>query len=211
MRLIIRDLVKKIGEDAVLNGAGYSFWPGVIYGLTGPDDSVKRVLLDCINFEVSYEGGYIELDCNGKNIMDPSMVGQILEEPSFPEFLTIAEFLKYFIDMNKRNIKELKSKEEYLNMVGLLENCETRLLKDLSFEERVKLQFLCFMIYSPSIVIVEGIRNIQNLRYLREIKGYLDKIKKSSIVIVITHDVATTEYLCDETVTIENGYLCGGY
>lgn len=211
MRLVIRDLVKKDGDTVLLNGAGYTFWPGYVYGIVGESEESKRALLDCINYEVSYEDGYIELNDNtGKNVMNPSMIGQMLEEPSFPEFLTIAEFVKYFIDMNKKNIPELKTKEEYLSQINLDENSDSRLIKDMTYEERVRLQFLCFMIYSPSVIIIEGIKNIRNMDFLKQIKGYLDDIKSNSIILMLTKDVATTQYLCDETIIVDNGIIRGG-
>ncbi len=210
MRLIIRDIVKKKGEDILLAGAGYTFWPGKTYGIIGENDKAKMAFLDSIAFETAYDSGYIVLDCAGKNCMKPEMVGQLLEEPAFPEFLTVREFVKYFVEVNKKSIDKHLPVEEYLTMVELNELPTNRIIKELTFEERMRLQFLCFIISTPPVIIINGIKNIKNVDFLKDIKVYIDKIKENSIVIMALKNQALSVYLCDETLSVEDGYIQGG-
>lgn len=208
MRLVLRDIVLKQGDDTVLNGAGYTFWQGNVYGIMGDNAISRSALLDCINCETEFDGT-IELDCGGKDCMKPSMIGQLLLEPAFPEFLTAAEFLKYFIDINKKNIAEPKSIEEYLARVELLDRAELRMIREFTYEEKVRLQFLCFLIVAPPVVIINGI-NVSNVDFLKDIKGYVDEIKEQSIVILSSDNPGMAKYMCDEIVYIENGCIHGG-
>lgn len=210
MRLIVRDIVKKTGEDIILAGAGYTFWPGKTYGIIGENDKAKTAFLDSIAFETAYDSGYIVLDCAGKNCMKPEMVEQLLEEPAFPEFLTVREFVKYFIEVNRKNIEHVQRVEDYLTMVELNDIPANRIIKELAFDERMRLQFLCFIIATPPIIIINGIKNVKDVDYLKDIKVYIDKIKENSIVIMALKDQALSVYLCDETLTIEDGYIQGG-
>lgn len=209
MKLIIRDIVKKKGEELLLSGAGYTFHQGRVYGINGPDQA-KAALLDCISFEGGYDAGYMELDCGGKNCLAPAMVGQFLEEPVFPEFLTVREFVKYYIDINRKNISEIKSVDEYLALGQIKDTPADRTIRDFGTEEKMRLQFLCFLIVTPPVIIINGIGNISNVDFLKDIKVYIDRLKENSIVLFCADDHAVSVFLCDEQLSIENGYIQGG-
>lgn len=44
-------------------------------------------------------------------------IGYVLSTPTVSEFLTAREFLKFYIDMNQEDIKDLKSIDEYFEIV----------------------------------------------------------------------------------------------
>lgn len=209
MRLVIRDIVKNTGDEVILAGAGYSFEQGKVYGISG-NENVIDTFLGCVSFETEFDKGSMVLDCCGKNCMSPAMVAQFTEEPAFPEFLTVREFLKYYIEINKKNIDEVKSMEEYLELVELNHVRSNRSIKDFTWEERVKLQFLCFIILTPPVLVIKKIKKINNVDFLKNIKNYLNKIKQNSIVIMGTDDKGVASFLCDEQLTIEKGYIQGG-
>ena len=142
--------------------------------------------------------------------MSPVMVAHFDEEPVFPEFLTIREFLKYYIDLNSKNIMQPKTIDEYLKMVELTNIRADRLLRDFTWEERVRLQFLCFLISMPPILIVDNIKSISNLDFLKDIKGYIDSIKENGIVLLGCADNTVSVFLSDEEVAVVDGSIQGG-
>lgn len=209
MRLVIRNLVVTDKDDILFNNAGYTFLQGKAYRIN-TSDRIRKTLFDCISYEGRYDSGKIELMCNGRNCMSPVMVAHFDEEPVFPEFLTIREFLKYYIDLNSKNIMQPKTTEEYLKMVELSDIRADRLLRDFTWEERVRLQFLCFLISMPPILIVDNIKTISNLDFLKDIKGYIDSIKENGIVLLGCSDNTVSVFLSDEEVTVVDGCLQGG-
>lgn len=209
MRLVIRNIVKNRGGEALLLGVSYSFCHGKAYGIGG-NKKEREAFLDCIAFEGGYDSGLMELDCGGKNCLAPVMVGQFLEEPAFPEFLTVREFLKYYIDINRRNIAELRTIDDYLTLVELDHVRENRTIKDFTTEERLRLQFLCFLISAPPVIIIKSLKNINNVDLLKDVKTYIDMLKKNNIVLLESASKAVSEFLCDEQLTIESGCIQGG-
>ena len=210
MKLVIRNVVKSKADEVYLAGAGYTFYHGYSYGIVGGKEEARKALLDCIALETDIEDGYIRLEIAGRNYLKPEMIGQLLEEPLFPEFLTAREFVKYFIDMNRKKIENPLEIEEYLKMVELEMVSEKKLIKEFTYEEKMRLQFLCFLITSPPVIIVNGIKNVSRLDFLRDMKNYIDKIKENSIVIMSLNDGTIAMCLCDELLTIEDGYIQGG-
>ena len=142
--------------------------------------------------------------------MAPGMISRFPEEPLFPEFLTIREFLKYYIDMNRSSIKEVKSIEEYLELGELSNIRGDRLLRDFTLDERVRLQYLCFLITMPTVLIIDSIKNIRNVDFLKKIKNYLDCIKENGIVLVGCRDKSISVFIGDEELSVVDGKLRGG-
>ena len=95
-------------------------------------------------------------------------------------------------------------------MVELSNIRADRLLRDFTWEERVRLQFLCFLISMPPILIVDNIKSINNLDFLKDIKGYIDRIKENGIVLLGCSDNTVAVFLSDEEVTVVDGSIQGG-
>lgn len=56
------------------------------------------------------ENGDFYIEDNGKTRkVQPEDIGYVLTIPNVPEFLTGREFLKFFIEINKDKIKEIKT------------------------------------------------------------------------------------------------------
>lgn len=209
MKLVVRDLVKKKGDMYILNGAGYTFHHGKIYGIEGNKEA-KNTLLDCITYETDYNDGSIQLDCDGVDYLSPAMIVQMPEEPMFPEFLTVREFIKYFIDINKKYMTQINTVDEYLKIAELDKIAADRTIRDFTTEEKVRLQLLCFVISTPAVIIINGIKNISNVNFLKDIKKFFDILRKTSIIIIGSESRGMSMYLCDECLTIEDGYIRGG-
>ena len=182
---------------------------GNVYCINAPDDS-RDALFNSIVYGKTSGSGKIELICNGRNCMAPAMISRFPEEPLFPEFLTIREFLKYYIDMNRSSIKEVKSIEEYLELGELSNIRGDRLLRDFTLDERVRLQYLCFLITMPTVLIIDSIKNIRNVDFLKKIKNYLDCIKENGIVLVGCRDKSISVFIGDEELSVVDGKLRGG-
>lgn len=206
MKLLIRNLTVTDGDEILLDDAAYTFYQENVYCISAPE-KYKMALFNSIAYAAPDK---IELLCDGKDCMTPAMVARFSEEPSFPEFLTVREFVKYYIDMNKKNIQELKTIDEYLEMAELSNIRGDRLIRDFIWDERVRLQFLCFLITKPSVLIIDSIKNITNVEFLKKIKKYLDCIKQSGIILLGCTDKSIAVFLGDEEITVVDGKLQGG-
>ena len=107
MKLVVKNLKKNFGKKEVLKDINFEFEKGKIYGLLGRNGAGKTTLFNCLNEDIEIDAGefYIE-DNDTKRKMEAEDVGYVLSTPNVPEFLTGREFLKFFIDINKKRIKE---------------------------------------------------------------------------------------------------------
>lgn len=210
MKLIIRDLVKNFDNKKVLKGAGFTFEQGKIYGLIGCNGAGKTTLFNCISGEAEYSEGYVSFfDGETERSLENKDLGFAFDSPVLPEFLTGYEFVKYYIDINKDRIKEPKSIEEYLDIIGIKPEDKYRLIKEYSFGMKNKLQMLCLLISEPSVMLLDEPLASFDIVIAHEIKQLLKDIKSEHIIIMSTHLLDLARDLCDEIVILHNGVLNG--
>src|SRR5699024_11885510 len=88
---------------------------------------------------------YIE-DGGSKSPVSFDDVFMMVAEPDLPKFLTGYEFIRFFIDANKENIKDLKGIDYYLDLVDFDEEDSRRLIQSYSTSIKSKSQILLFII-----------------------------------------------------------------
>ena len=131
----------------------------------------------------------------------------MLSTPVVPEFLTGREFLKFFIDINKDHISDLKSIDEYFDLVKIDKDDRDKLMKDYSHGMKNKLQMLVHIIASPKLLLLDEPLTSFDVVVAEEMKELLKKIKKDHILIFSTHIMELALDLCDEIVVLNGGIL----
>ena len=208
MKLVVKNLKKSFGKKEVLKDINFEFEKGKIYGLLGRNGAGKTTFFNCLNEDIEIDAGefYIE-DNNTKRKMEAEDVGYVLSIPNVPEFLTGREFLKFFIDINKKRIKDEKTIEEYFDFMKIEKEDRDRLLKDYSHGMKNKMQMLVNIIANPNVLLFDEPLTSFDVVVAEEMKQMLKEIKKNHIIIFSTHIMELALDLCDEIVILNKGIL----
>ena len=204
MKLTVKDLKKSFGQKSVLKGINFTFEKGKIYGLLGKNGAGKTTFFNCLNEDIESDNGCFLLD---DKALTPEDIGYVVSTPNVPEFLTGREFLKFFIDINKDKIKNLKTIDEYFDFMKIDIEDRDKLLKDYSHGMKNKMQMLVNFIASPSVLLLDEPLTSFDVVVSEEIKEMLRKIKKDHIIIFSTHILELALDLCDEIVILNHGTL----
>ncbi len=209
MKLILKDIQKSFENKVVLKGASFTFQKGKIYGLLGRNGAGKTTLFNCISGEMEKEEGQVILhsNLNEECSLDYSNIGYVFADPVLPEFLTGYEFIKFYIDINSNKIKDLKTIEEYLDIIKISPKDSHRLIKGYSHGMKNKIQMLCFLITRPLVILLDEPLSSFDVIVALEIKNLLKEIKSEHIIIFSTHILQLATDLCDEIVVLNNGIL----
>lgn len=208
MKLVVKSLKKNFEKKEVLKDINFEFEKGKIYGLLGRNGAGKTTFFNCLNEDLDINAGEFYIEDNGKQRkMEAEDVGYVLSTPNVPEFLTAREFLKFFIDINKKRIKNEKTIDEYFEFMKIEEEDRDRLLKDYSHGMKNKMQMLVNIIANPNVLLLDEPLTSFDVVVAEEMKQMLREIKKDHIIIFSTHIMELALDLCDEIVILNKGIL----
>ncbi len=207
MKLVIKKLKKSFGDKNVLQDISFEFEKGKIYGLLGRNGAGKTTLFNCLNDDIVSDIKEVYIEENGLRKITSEDIGYVLSTPNVPEFLTGREFLKFFLEINKDKLKEVKTIDEYFDFMKIKVEDRDLLLKDYSHGMKNKVQMLVNIISSPNILLLDEPLTSFDVVVADEMKKMLKDIKKDHIIIFSTHIMELALDLCDEIVILNKGIL----
>lgn len=210
MKLVIDHLEKEFKGKQVIKDASFEFQKGRIYGLLGRNGAGKTTLFNCISKDLSYENGSILLEKEDKlEDYKETDIGLVHATPNVPDFMTGYEFIKFFIDMNQHQMKNIRTPDAYLAKVGIKKEDRHRLMKEYSHGMRNKVQMIATMMIQPPILLLDEPLTSFDVVAAHEVKELILSMKSESVVIFSTHILQLAQDLCDEIVLLHNGELKG--
>ena len=207
MKLVIKNLKKNFGSKEVLKDIDFEFTSGKIYGLLGRNGAGKTTLFNCLNEDLDVDAGEFYIMDGEKRKIESKDIGYVLSTPVVPEFLTGREFLKFFIDINKDNITDLKTIDEYFYLVKIEPEDRDKLMKDYSHGMKNKMQMLVNIIAEPKILLLDEPLTSLDVVVAEEMKQLLRALKDGRITIFSTHIMDLALDLCDVIVLLSHGEL----
>ena len=134
-------------------------------------------------------------------------IGYVLSTPTVPEFLTGREFLKFFIEINEKTIRNPRTIDEYFEFMKIEPEDRDKLLKDYSHGMKNKMQMLINIIAQPNILLLDEPLTSLDVVVAEEMKQLLRSLKTDRVTIFSTHIMELALDLCDEIVILNHGVL----
>lgn len=208
MKFVIEHLSKHFEKKEVLRDVNFSFESGNIYGLLGRNGAGKTTLFNCLNRDIRADGGdFYFSGPSGRRAVTPDDIGYVLSTPTVPEFLTGKEFLRFFLDINEKTIRNPLAVEEYFQIVNIEPEDQNKLMKDYSHGMKNKMQMLINIIAEPPLLLLDEPLTSLDVVVAEEMKELLRQLKKERIIIFSTHIMELALDLCDEIVILNQGKL----
>ena len=209
MKLVLEEIFKKFDDKVVIADTGFTFESGKIYGLLGRNGAGKTTLFNIINDDIKAEHGKVYLVDDEENTrkLDIEYIGYVISAPVVPNFLTGRELLKFFIEINQKRIKNLKTVDEYFDMVSIDEADRDRLAKDYSHGMKNKIMMLLNFISNPDVWLLDEPLTSLDVVVADEMKQMLKEMKGNHVMILSTHIMELATGLCDEIVLLKDGKL----
>ena len=209
MKFVIEHLVKSFEKKQVLRDISFAFEEGKIYGLLGRNGAGKTTLFNCLNRDLKADGGhfYIEEENGARREVAAEDIGYVLSTPTVPEFLTGREFLKFFMDINEKSVKDPKNIDEYFDYMSIEPEDRDKLLKDYSHGMKNKMQMLVNIITQPNVLLLDEPLTSLDVVVAEEMKQLLRSLKQGRVTIFSTHILDLALDLCDEIVLLHRGEL----
>jgi len=207
MKLVIKNLKKSFENKEVLKDINFTFEEGKIYGLLGRNGAGKTTFFNCLNEDLLVDDGTFLISEEDDRKIKSEDIGYVLSTPVVPEFLTGREFLKFFIEINKDKIIDVKKEDEYFDLIKMDYSDRDKLMKDYSHGMKNKMQMIINIIANPKILLLDEPLTSFDVVVADDMKKILREIKKNHILIFSTHIMELALDLCDEIVILNNGVL----
>lgn len=210
MKLVIENLSKSFDDKEVIKEASYEFEKGTVYALLGRNGAGKTTLFRLITEAIKKDSGEIYIEENGTQTpVSFDDVFMMVAEPDLPKFLTGYEFIRFFIDANRENIKDLKDIDYYLDLIDFDEEDSHRLIQSYSTGMKNKIQMLMFLILKPRIILMDEPLTSLDVVVSIQMKKIIRQIHEDHIMVFSTHILQLAKDICDKIVLLSEKKLSG--
>ena len=205
MKIEIKDYVKELSGNTVLNHISLTFESGKIYGLSGKNGSGKTMLMRAICGLIRPTEGYVSIDGQiiGKDISFPPSVGVLIESPSFISYYSGFKNLQLLASI--KNIADDDTIRGLMTRLDLDPENKKR-YKKYSMGMKQKIGIIAAIMEKPELIILDEPINALDEKSAQTLKALLNEYKENGALIIIScHDREELEFLSDEIIYLGNG------
>lgn len=207
MKIEIKDYVKRIKKNTILNHINYEFFSGNIYGLYGRNGSGKTMLLRAIAGLIYPTEGYIQID--GKRLhqdMDfPEDTGLIIENVELlPQFDAYTN-LKLLANIRKKATDE--DIYDALEKVGL-KDVGKKKVRTYSLGMKQKLAIAQAIYEKPRLLLLDEPTNALDEKSVQMVRDLLvDMKEQGTLILIASHNKEDIRYLADVVLEVCDGKI----
>ena len=197
MREVIKtnNLVKKYGQNLILDNVTITVKQGQIYGLVGNNGAGKTTLFRILSGQSYHsDGSYELLGLSGEKeiIKARKRIGAMIENPSFYPNMTIEQNLEYY--RIQRGIPGKKNIDKVLKEVGLFE-AKKKKFSNISLGMKQRLALALALLGEPELLILDEPTNGLDPSGIVEIRDLLIKLnREKNITIIISSHILSELY-----------------
>lgn len=213
--LKIENLVKRYGDNLVLDEISFSVEKGEVISILGQSGSGKSTILRCINALEDIQGGDIYLNDilidhkAGNNNILRQKIGMVFQSYElFPHLKVIDNITIAPIKVLKKDKKEAEADaRRLLKMVGLQDK-ENALPKELSGGQKQRVAIIRAMIMNPEVLLLDEITASLDPEMVREVLDVvLNLAKEGMTMLIVTHELQFAKAISDRILFLDKGKI----
>ena len=213
--LTVEHLVKKYGDQVILDDVSLDVKKGEVIVVVGPSGCGKSTLLRCINALEPIQGGEVKL---GDEVIDPKSksltslrqkIGMVFQSYDlFPHLTVLDNILLAPTKVQKRKKEEVKEEAmKLLTRVGLQEKAGSY-PRELSGGQKQRVAIVRALCMHPEILLFDEVTAALDPEMVREVLDViLDLAAQGRTMLIVTHEMQFARAVADRIIFLEGGKI----
>ncbi len=211
----INHLVKRFGDNVILNDLTLNVSKGEVVVLIGPSGCGKSTLLRCLNGLEPIQGGSVTLHGEPVEHGKPSLynvrqkIGMVFQSYDlFPHMTVLKNITLSPLKVQNRSKEEVTEKAmELLKRVGL-EDKANSYPSELSGGQKQRVAIVRSLIMNPDIMLLDEITAALDPEMVHEVLNVVLGLANSgTTMMIVTHEMAFAEAVADRIVFLDGGVI----
>ncbi|WP_439181875.1 gliding motility-associated ABC transporter ATP-binding subunit GldA [Carboxylicivirga taeanensis] len=208
MSIVVRNVVKKFGEQNALNGVTFSISSGDIVGFLGPNGAGKSTMMKIISGLLPQSSGEVEV-C-GVNTADYNenfrrKIGYLPEHNPLYLEMYVKEYLMMVAQLYKLSNKKMRV-AEMVDLTGLSRE-QHKKIGALSKGYRQRVGLAQALIHDPEVLILDEPTTGLDPNQIMEIRNLIKTVGREKTVMLSTHIMQEVEAICERVIILNRGEL----
>ena len=215
IQLKVEGLVKKFGDETVLQGIDLCVHKGEVVVVLGPSGCGKSTLLRCMNGLESPSAGNIFLD--GEEITSDSKqitrlrqkIGMVFQSYDlFPHKNIMDNITLAPVKVQKRPKAEVEEQaEKLLKRVGLFEKRKA-FPRELSGGQKQRVAIIRALCMNPEVMLFDEVTAALDPEMVREVLDVmLELANQGMTMVIVTHEMQFARAIADRIIFLDNGVI----
>lgn len=213
IQLEVSGLVKKFGEDAVLNGIDLSVHKGEVVVVLGSSGCGKSTLLRCINGLEPINDGRVlidgeEITAGAKNLTQlRQKIGMVFQSYDlFPHKNIMDNITLAPIKVQKRTKEDAQAEaEKLLKRVGLWEKRKAY-PRELSGGQKQRVAIVRALCMNPEVMLFDEVTAALDPEMVREVLDVVLELAEGGMtMLIVTHEMQFARAVADRIIFLEGG------
>ncbi|MEK0152120.1 amino acid ABC transporter ATP-binding protein [Tetragenococcus halophilus] len=214
-KIAIENLVKKFGDNTVLNDITTSIKEGEVICVIGPSGSGKSTFLRCLNRLEEATSGQIIID--GEHLTDKKTdinqirqhIGMVFQHFNLFPHLSILENITLApLDVKGKNKKETEERaDELLQTVGLSDK-KNVYPESLSGGQKQRVAIARALAMNPDIMLFDEPTSALDPEMVGDVLKVMKKLADQGMtMIIVTHEMGFAKEVANRIMFIDDGYF----
>lgn len=210
-RIIIKDAVKKYGENTVIPNLSAEIEEGELFTLLGPSGCGKTTLLRMIAGFNSIEGGDIYFNDTRINDMDPSKrnIGMVFQNYAIFPNLSVRDNVAFGLKNRKMDKQKIKEEtDRFLNLMQIMQYAD-RMPNQLSGGQQQRIALARALVITPDVLLMDEPLSNLDAKLRLEMRTVIRHTQKNVGIttVYVTHDQEEAMAISDKIAVMKEGVI----
>jgi len=208
MSVVVKDLLKKYGEQIAVNNISFSLEKGEIVGFLGPNGAGKSTTMKMITGYLLPDAGTIhlnQLDALQDPLEAKKKIGYLPEANPLYYDMYVREYLGFIANIHHLENKK-KAVEEVIVKVGLSPEAAKK-TGQLSKGYKQRVGLAAALIHDPEVLILDEPTSGLDPNQIIEIRSVISELAKTKTILFSSHIMQEIEALCKRVIIINKGNI----